>query len=100
MAIIAINLENQQRCINLNTNYVALAKARGINFLYMMIGYVIGFLFLLTSAISVYYFRLYLQPRLANPMLVWLFSISLSLSLNFLVLLLMISIFLKIPVKF
>jgi len=65
-----------------------------------MLGYVIGFIFLLTSAIAVHYFRQYLQPRLANPMLVWLFSISLSLSLNFLVLLLMISIFLKIPVKF
>lgn len=68
--------------------------------LYMMLWYVIGFLFLLISAIAVHFFRKYLKPRLANPMLVWLFSISLSLSLNFLVLLLAISIFLKIPVKF
>lgn len=65
-----------------------------------MIWYVIGIVFLVTSGIAVHYFRKFLEPRLANPMLVWLFSISLSLSLNFLVLLLAISIFLKIPVKF
>jgi hypothetical protein len=66
----------------------------------MMVWYIIGLLFLLTSTIAVHFLRKFLKPRLANPMLVWLFSISLSLSLNFLVLLLAISIFLKIPVKF
>lgn len=66
----------------------------------MMFWYLIGFIFLLTSAVAVYFLRQFLKPRIANTMLVWLFSISLSLSLNFLVLLLAISIFLKIPVKF
>ena len=77
-----------------------LGKATGIKFLYMMWWYVIGFVFLLSSAVAVYFFRKLLKPRIANTLLVWLFSISLSLSLNFLVLLLAISIFLKIPVKF
>jgi hypothetical protein len=66
----------------------------------MVLWYSIGFVFLLICIITVHFLRQYLQARLANPTLVWLFSISLSLSLNFLVLLLALSIFLKIPVKF